>query len=194
MTATVHCPHCATVVPPSYFNAPVPGLCPACATPLRVRVFPALLRPMAQGSSGERITVEGQAACFYHPSKTAHVPCDGCGRFVCALCDVELHGQHLCPSCIESGRRKGALTTLENKRVLWDNIAMTTAIGPLLIWPLTIVSAPTAIFLALYGWRKPRSLVPRRASLNFIAAIVFAFLIIAGWIVGIVFLVKKGME
>ena len=194
MTATIQCPHCAASVPPEYFNAAVVGLCPACATPLRVRVFPALLRPIPQGSSGERITIEGQAACFYHPNKTAHVPCDGCGRFVCALCDVELHGQHLCPACIESGRRKGALTTLENKRVLWDSIAMTTAIAPLLAWPLTIVGAPAAIFLALYGWRKPRSLVPRRAGLNFIAAIVFASLIMAGWAVGIYFLIKKGME
>ena len=194
MTATINCPHCAAVVPPSYFNVPLPAPCPDCATPLRVRVFPALLRPMQQGSSGERITVEGQAACFYHPNKTAHVPCDGCGRFVCALCDVELHGQHLCPACIESGRRKGSLTTLENKRVLWDSIAMTTALAPLLMWPLTIVAAPTAIFLAIYGWRKPRSLVPRRTNLNFIVAIASASLIIIGWIVGIFYLVTKGME
>ena len=194
MTATLQCPHCTAEIPPTYFNAPVAGLCPNCATPLRVRVFPALLRPIQQGSSGERITIEGQAACFYHPNKTAHVPCDGCGRFVCALCDVELHGQHLCPGCIESGRRKGALTTLEQKRVLWDNIALTTALGPILMWPLTIVGAPAALFLAIYGWRKPRSLVPRRATLNFIVAIASASLIIAGWVVGIIFLITKGTE
>ena len=181
-------------MPEELFNAPQEVTCPTCATPLRVRVYPALWRELPRGSSGERITVEGQAACFYHPNKTAHVPCDGCGRFVCALCDVELHGQHLCPACIESGRRKGSLTTLENKRVLWDNIALTMAVAPLLLWPLTFISAPAAIILAFYGWRKPRSIVPRRAGLNFIAAIVFACLIIAGWAVGIYFLITKGME
>jgi hypothetical protein len=194
MSQTINCPRCASPVPPELFNAPREDACPACATPLRVRAYPALWRELPQGSSGERITVEGQAACFYHPNKTAHVPCDSCGRFVCALCDVELHGQHLCPSCIESGRRKGSLTTLENKRVLWDNIALTAAVGPMLMWPLTFVTAPAAIILALYGWRKPRSLVPRRARLNFIAAIVIASLIIAGWAVGIYFLIKRGME
>jgi hypothetical protein len=194
MNQAINCPHCTSPVPREFYNASREVACPICATPLRVRAYPALLRVTPQGSSGERITVEGQAACFYHPSKTAHVPCDACGRFVCALCDVELLGQHLCPACIESGRRKGSLTTLENKRVLWDNIALTTAIVPLIVWPLTIVSAPAAIFLALYGWRKPRSLVPRRAALNFVAAIVFALLIIVGWAVGIYFLIRKGME
>lgn len=194
MSPAINCPHCTTALPADFYNQPAPAPCPACTTPVRIRVFPALLRPVQQGSAGERITVEGQSACFYHPNKTAHVPCDGCGRFICALCDVELHGQHLCPACIESGRRKGSLTTLENKRVLWDNIALSTALVPLIAWPFTCITAPAAIFLALYGWRKPRSLVPRRAALTFILAIFFATAIIVGWAAGIFFLVKGAME
>ena len=182
MSAPVLCPHCSTPVPVGLFNAPAFSACPACAASIRVRLFPAVLRPAQQGQAGERITDVGQAACFYHPHKTAHVPCDACGRFICALCDVELHGQHLCPSCVESGRRKGTLTTLENKRVLWDNIALSIAVVPTLLcgW-LAIVTCPTAIVLAIVGWRKPGSLAPRRTRLRFVCAVAFAILALAGW-------------
>jgi hypothetical protein len=155
-------------------------------------LFPALLRPIAAGSVGERITDAGQAACFYHPHKTAHVPCDACGRFICALCDVELQGQHLCPSCVESGRRKGTLTTFENKRLLWDSIAITTAVLPLLVlWFVSFITAPAAIIVAIIGWRKPRSLAPRRAKPRFIFAIVFSLLVLVGWGVGLWYLVVQ---
>lgn len=181
MSAPVLCPRCSFPIPPDHFAATEFAPCPDCSTPLLVRAFPALLRAPQQGTSGERITDVGQAACFYHPHKTAHVPCDACGRFVCALCDVELHGQHLCPSCVESGRRKGTLTTLENGRWLWDNIALGVAIVPavLCLW-LAIMSSPTAIFLTFIGWRKPRSLVPRWTRTRFVIAFLFSIAALAG--------------
>ncbi|HEY0550505.1 MAG TPA: B-box zinc finger protein [Verrucomicrobiae bacterium] len=195
MSAPVSCTSCATPVPAAYFNAPDFVACPSCNASLLVRVFPALSRPIARGQAGERITEAGQAACFYHPNKTAHVPCEACGRFVCALCDVELHGQHLCPACIESGRRKGALTTLENRRVLWDNIALWTAVLPVataLFWFMTIVTSPAAILLAMIGWRKPRSLVPRWSKPRFIFTIVFSLATLGGWGVLIYFISTQG--
>lgn len=65
------------------------------------------------------------------------------------------------------------------RRTLWDNIALGTAALPfllciplLLLGPvgipfmalsimLSIITAPTALGLSLYAWKKPRSLVPR---------------------------------
>ena len=181
MSAPVVCPECSAPVPAVYFNASVFAACPACNARIRVLAFPAILRARAQGTAAERITDTGQAACFYHPNKTAHVPCDACGRFICALCDVELHGQHLCPSCVESGRRKGSLTTFENRRVLWDNIALNTALLPaLLCFWITFMTAPAAILLAIVGWRKPRSLAPRWTRFRLILAIIFSALELGG--------------
>ncbi len=184
MSAPVLCTNCSTPIPAAYFNAPDFMACPNCNASLLVRAFPALSRPLARGQSGERITETGQAACFYHPNKTAHVPCDACGRFICALCDVELHGQHLCPSCIESGRRKGALTTLENRRVLWDNIALCTAVLPVItviFWFMTAITSPAAILLAIIGWRKPGSLVPRWSKVRMVFTIIFSLATLGGW-------------
>jgi hypothetical protein len=183
MSAPVVCPHCSSPIAAAQLQSRDYVPCLHCQAPLLVRVFPALLRAPRPGVSAERVTDAGQATCFYHPNKTAHVPCDACGRFICALCEVELHGQHLCPSCVESGRRKGTLTTLESRRVLWDSIALSVAVLPVVtvvLWWTSIVAAPAAIFLAIYGWRKPRSVAPR-SSIRFIAAIVFSVIVLGGW-------------
>ena len=107
---------------------------------------------------------------------------------------MELNGRHLCPSCVESGGRKGTLTTLESRRFLWDNVALSLAVLPvatLVLWWTSILTAPTAILLAIIGWRKPGSIVPR-TKVRFVAAIVFSVCVLAGWGVLFYFLATKG--
>ena len=65
-----------------------------------------------------------QASCFYHPNKKASVPCDNCGRFLCALCDVDFGGRRLCPACIEAGSGTESETTLDTRRILYDKLAL----------------------------------------------------------------------
>lgn len=185
----VTCAKCFTPLPRSMLNATAPQPCPGCATLVQAFVFPALFRVNTGINTGELAVEEGQAVCFYHPQKSAHVPCDACGRFICALCDIELHGEHLCPACIENGRRKGKITTLENRRVLHDNIALSLAVLPLIMWPFTIITAPAAVILAVATWKKPTSITPR-TKIRFILAIIFAALTLAGWAVGIFMLTQ----
>lgn len=174
------CTKCSTPLSSRYVNVAEPVGCPGCQAPLRAQVFPAFFREIQRGSAGELAIQEGQATCFYHPQKTAHVPCDACGRFICALCDVELHGEHLCPSCVEAGRRKGKIVTLENKRTLHDSVALSLALLPWIVWPVTIITAPAAIVYSIVMWKKPGSLAPR-TKIRFVLAIVFAVLTLAGW-------------
>src|SRR5258708_17744559 len=111
----VACTKCRTPVPPELYNTHELRTCPSCRARLQIEVFPAVLRPPGPGASGEAVVTDGEASCFYHPAKRAVVPCDSCGRFLCAVCDVEMDGQHLCPGCIESGRKKGRMVKLENR-------------------------------------------------------------------------------
>src|SRR4051812_19711045 len=177
------CTKCFTPLPSSVINLSEPVPCPGCQVPLRAEVFPAFFRETQRGNAGELALQEGQATCFYHPQKSAHVPCDACGRFICALCDVELHGEHLCPSCVEAGRRKGKIVTLESKRTLFDSISLSLSILPILAWPLTIVTAPATIIFALMTWKRPGSLVGRSKA-RYIIAIIIAVLTLIGWGVG----------
>jgi len=178
---SVLCTKCHSTLPPDFFQRTELAACPACEALIQVEVFPALFKPIAVGKFGETIMMDGEAGCFYHPQKRAVVPCGGCGRFLCALCDVELNDQHLCPVCLETGRQKGKLPQLENKRTLFDSAALSLALLPIIMWPITFMTAPAAIILAIYGWNKPSSLLPR-TRIRIYLAILFAGLQIAGWV------------
>ena len=180
MSLLIQCPKCRAWLLEGIFNQPEFSPCPACGTPLQIEVFPAIFRKTGSGQSGEMILVEGESSCFYHPQKKAVRPCDGCGRFLCALCDCELHGQHFCPACLETGRTKGKIKSLDNQRTLYDNIALALAIYPMLIFYFTLITAPMALFVAIRYWKSPQSIL-HRTKVRYIAAAVIALLQIGGW-------------
>ena len=186
----IQCPACQAWLLDGVFNQPQLSPCPACGVPLQVEVFPALFRRINPGQSGETIMIEGESSCFYHPQKKAVLPCQGCGRFLCALCDCELNGQHFCPACLETGKTKGKIKSLENQRTLYDSIALSLAVYPLLIFYFTLVTAPVALFIAIRYWNAPRSIV-RRTKIRYVAAIVLASAQVAGWALLIVFLATR---
>src|ERR1044071_2257196 len=113
---SVTCTRCESPLGPNNLSALAP--CPSCGTPIEAEVFPAMFRPIAAAVRGENVVIEGESSCFYHPQKKAVVPCDVCGRFLCALCDIELNDQHLCPGCLQSGQKKGQLVDVERSRTL----------------------------------------------------------------------------
>ena len=180
MNLTVQCPACRASLVDQVFNRPEFVPCPSCAVPLQVQVFPAMFRKIAAGQNAEAVMVEGESSCFYHPQKKAVLPCDGCGRFLCALCDCLLDTRHFCPACLESGRTKGRIQGLDNQRRCYDSIALSLAIYPMLVWFITILTAPATLYVAIRYWNAPRSLV-RRSRIRFIVAILIALLQIAGW-------------
>jgi hypothetical protein len=181
------CPKCRAPLADSLLNQLELTPCPTCAVPLQVEVFPALFRQAAAGKQAETILVDSDASCFYHPQKKAVLPCEGCGRFLCALCDCELHGQHFCPACLETGRKKGKIKKLENERVRYDSIALALSILPLLIFYLTFITAPMALFFAIRYWNAPRSLV-HATKIRAVLAIIFASLQIVGWAIVLYFI------
>lgn len=150
-----------------------------CSAEVRIYTFPALYRA-TEGKPAETLLIDAEAGCFYHPQKKATIPCSQCGRFLCSLCDVELSGEHLCPRCIESGKEKKKITTLENRRVLYDDIALSLSILPMLIFYFTLITAPIVLFLSIRYWNAPSSILPR-TKIRFVIAIFFALLQIAGW-------------
>ncbi|HTI97262.1 MAG TPA: hypothetical protein VL527_00055 [Dongiaceae bacterium] len=157
--AEIKCPKCGAAFPPG-----PPGLrplsgCLRCGKLTQVLAFPALDRPASRGSAGELVVTEGEATCFYHPQKRAHVPCDACGRFICAMCDLEVSGQHLCPQCLETGAKKGKIKTLERSRTRWDQIVLSLLALPLLIYFIVPATSLAALVILGWQWKKPGSLV-----------------------------------
>jgi hypothetical protein len=192
MTPVLQCTRCHAQLEQAFMNRGGLSPCPVCGVPVEVEAFPAFYRPIARGSDGEPVMVEGEASCFYHPQKKAAVPCQGCGRFLCALCDCLLNGQHFCPACLETGKQKGKIKNLENQRTLYDSIALALAVYPaVLIFTLffTIFTAPLALFIALRHWNAPRSLV-HRSRARLVLAVIFSSLQIVGWGVYIYYMIN----
>ena len=180
MNPLLSCPKCQTRLLHGVFNLPGLEPCPNCSTPLQIEVFPAFFRKITPGQSAQAVMLEGESSCFFHPLKKAVVPCAGCGRFLCALCDCEFAGEHFCPACLETGKSKGKIRALDNSRTRYDNIALGLSLLPLLIFYFTIVTAPMTLFVAIRYWKAPRSLV-RRTRVRFIIAMVIALAQIIGW-------------
>jgi len=176
----IHCPKCKASLLDQVFNRDDFVPCPSCSEPLQVEVFPAMFRQVESGSGGDLVTTESEASCFYHPKKRAVLPCEACGRFLCALCDCEHKGQHLCPACLEAGRTKGKIKSLENTRTRYDNIALALTLYPLIIAYLTIITAPLALIVGIRYWRAPMGLT-QRSRARMVVAMSLALLEICGW-------------
>ncbi len=161
-------------------NTPEPLPCPSCGTPVQALVFPAMFRELPTGTAGEKLLVADEAGCFFHPKKKAVVPCDACGRFLCALCDVDFNGRHLCPLCLESGQKKRKIKNLEKHRTIYDSIVLYMAVLPMFTVWLTLITAPLTIVMAIRYWKAPSSILPR-TKIRFIAAMGIAALQVAGW-------------
>lgn len=184
----VRCLACGKPLSPEQIIIPTedfrPCRNPQCRKRHRVISFPALLRPQESGQAGEQIQEAGEATCFYHPDRRATVVCEGCGRFLCAFCDLSIKDQHICPSCLNTNEElnKG----LQNSRTRYDSIALTLALlVPIVMFPLMVISAPIVLFLTFRYWNKPCSLVEKsRWRLAVAALFAVAELVLVGLFLG----------
>jgi hypothetical protein len=166
------CAACSSPVPREFWNREEGVRCQGCGQTVRLFAFPAVDRNLA-GTAPELLHGETEASCFYHPQSRAAIVCAECGRFLCALCDLEVEGRHICPRCFESGVNEHKIQTAEPRRVMYDNMALALAILPaLLIWP-AVIGAPWALVIVFTRWNKPASVVPR-TKFRFILAALFA--------------------
>lgn len=179
-TFELECSRCRAALAVPLTEASTLSDCPSCGAALQIEVFPALLRPVAQGQTGESLVLDDESSCFYHPGKKAVLPCESCGRFLCALCDVEFAGRHLCPACIESGIEMQGESAPKKDTFHYDEVALTLALAPLLLFWMTLVTAPITIFFVIRYWKKPLG-IGRRSRWRFVAAFLFALAELTGW-------------
>jgi len=181
MSSVLACSKCNTRLPPEFINAEPWRECPSCSFPLKLEIFPAFFRPLEKGSIGEALVIDTQASCFYHPNKQAAVVCASCGRYVCSLCDVEYEGQHLCAPCLEASQKKGKIKSLESRRVLNDTIAFHISLASFLIFYLSFIGAPIALYWAIKHWKSPTSIL-HQSKIRLILAIILSVLQLLVWI------------
>lgn len=91
--------------------------------------------------------------------------------------------------CLQSGRDKQTIKTLQNQRLLYDSIAFHLAFWPMMTVFLTLVTAPVAIFFTVRHWRTPSGLLPK-PIVKSIVAMLLATGQLVGWV--IFFIVQFG--
>lgn len=167
------CPECHGALPASAWNLHYPSTCPNCGTAFTALAFPAQVRG-PDAAVPEPVAEGGEATCYFHAPNKAFAACDECGRFVCALCHVAIAGGSWCPSCIVRYRQRGKLTYLDNRRMMYDSLALLLAIVTLFllaVWPLALATIAATLFVVFFYWRKVASLVPRTKARFIVAAV-----------------------
>lgn len=179
----IPCEKCGTTAGTAGLNTGLFHPCPECGTLTRLHVFNSALKEI-EPHKPQPVILSDDAGCFYHPSKKAVVPCESCGRFLCALCDIDLDGRHICFSCMESDSRKETAQHMETYRFLPDGLAIRLSTLPLLsvIFSfLTCITAPFCIYFTIRHWNAESSITPRRKRLRFVLALLFSTLQVVGW-------------
>ena len=179
------CPRCQRKLGPESWADAQHGTCNRCKVDFDFMAFPALTATRAQVAP-QAAVIEAESVCFFHAENRAEAICESCGRLLCPVCAVPFAGQKLCPTCIASSKvsQDPAVT---RDRLLYDSLALALAGLPLLIWPFTVITAPAALGMVIYGWKKPSSLVRGRSRVRLIVAAIIALLEVGGWITLLVF-------
>jgi hypothetical protein len=178
----LRCPKCERSIDQTWWYDATHGRCQRCDIEFEFVPLPALTAVPRQVVA-KTAEVAADSVCFFHAENRAEAVCDDCGRMLCAVCAVPFMGRVVCPTCIATASTKPeSQPVMIKSRVLYDSIALSVAILPLLIFFVTIFTAPLARGLAIYGWNKPSSLVRGRGRWRLIVAAVFALAEIAGWI------------
>ena len=162
--------------------------CTSCGSRNQARIFPAALR--APGRIETEAALDGEATCFDHPGKRAVAACRHCGRFVCPLCSVAFGDEVWCPSCVAAGAGPARGANPETSRVLYDSIALLAPPLSLLLWPLSLIAGPGAVFLSILKWRAPLSLV-RRNRWRFVLGVLGGLVETTGWALLLGFLIAR---
>lgn len=210
--ALVNCTSCGGGIPEFLFRQGGGVSCPVCKRIVHALVLPALYRSAipAPPPLPDQPPAQGEATCFYNPGRRATKCCDHCGVFISDAWAAQWGQQTVCLKCLEELHAKNSDTRFEARRVLWDNIALSFALGPwllaaillatLVLYPFAVfaamvsfLTAPAAIFIALRYWNSQRSLVPRGRG-RLVWATLLGVLQLAAWVmlvVGIIYMLRN---
>ncbi len=153
--------------------------CDHCDKSTDIWLFPALHR-VKNNSAPQQVVDEGHSSCMNHPSKRAVAVCDGCGKFLCALCDIPWNNDHLCSQCIEHQQEKDADNVLRSTYIHYDRIVLLLAFFSIFLFYLGLFFAPAALFIAWRYWKEPWRPVPYK-KWGMITYVTVAFLALVVW-------------
>lgn len=151
--------------------------CETCKQEFEFREFPAF-RAERVVTKPRELAGEDDATCFFHAQNQAEAVCAGCGRLLCTVCAVNFGGSTLCPSCIASGKTSPA--RVKKEKWVPEGMALLLATLPIVLGPLSLVTAIAALVLLVLNWNKPQGIVSRFRWQRWLAGLL-ALAQVFGW-------------
>lgn len=176
--ALLQCPSCRSRLSASRPVSFVEERCPVCGTSVSVTIFPRLYRaPLPPDTHAN--AAEGDATCSFFPSLKAEKVCDECGSFLSSRAAVRWGNRDLCLPCLHRLREIEQAPDYLARARLHDRRALALVT---LLAPLSLFTAPLALYL-LFRYRKaPRGFVHRGGTVWWVAlALAVAWMIV--WVV-----------
>jgi hypothetical protein len=154
---------------------PGPG-CPACAAPLDREPPPdgsmecprcrARFEAVAFAPEAPRLRVaqvaeagpEGAVPCGAHPANASAFSCTRCGVYMCALCQVEIDGQVLCPPCFDRLSSDGVLPSTRVVFKDYLRMALISFVAGLLIFVAGAAFGAATIYYSLMALKQRRTM------------------------------------
>ena len=129
------------------------AVCSGCHAKYRLKVFPAFARKPVTLSDQDVLPLD-DAHCYHAEDRRAVTKCDDCGRGVSEFMKVSLGANRVtCLTCLHEHREDGDELLLATRRTATDNRAFLLAALPLIVLPVTLISAFIALFFIVKDWR-----------------------------------------
>ena len=180
---SVICPKCHTALPDDVLQRRSDtdsASCPACRAPVYVSIYPRLRTgvDLNKGAANSHLSGEGDAVCRFYPELKAETVCDECGCFLSEKAAVTWSGRSFCMPCLHSLRENKGQDEFLAKRTLYDN----TALGLVLfLSPLSLFTAPVALYYLIRYRNSSRGMVPR-GKFRWFLALILSIGFVLGWL------------
>jgi uncharacterized paraquat-inducible protein A len=150
------CPRCNVGLP---LDSITEGedICPRCQGFFKATVFhprQRITRVLQIAQTGP----ESAGSCANHPRNAAVTNCDRCGLFICALCELDLHGGKYCPACFDRMTQDGGVEQAQTRFRDWRTLAFATAFIAF-VFSAILIGIPVgglSIYYAVRGFRDPQ--------------------------------------
>ncbi|MEM9281805.1 MAG: hypothetical protein AAGA96_08265 [Verrucomicrobiota bacterium] len=179
-SSTLQCPTCRNNLNVNREIEQLEELCPVCRSEIKAVVFPRFFRDRGEDDAPFSAKEE-ESTCSFFPEWKAEKVCDECGCLMSKRAAVRWGDRDLCLPCLHRLREEEKDTSFVARSRLYDNRALA-----LVTWlaPLTLFTAPVALFLLLRHRRNIKTFVPR-SSARWWVAIVLSLVWMAIWLIAI---------
>lgn len=179
---TPTCLKCGCLIPWTDVRHEAITSCPRCRQHQELFVFAAAYRSLYPDRPRGREALPEEATCYFYPDRRADYVCALSGRFICEEAATDWEGQKVSVDSLLRLRREESTDGLKTRSVLYDDIAMATAIFPLLFWPLTLFSIPAVFYITFRHWKRGPTSIVRRSRWRYLLANLLVLPQLALWV------------